>query len=149
MEVNQLNSSLIKPRLIKFNDCLEPAIQSNDTVFKQANSYWCSFMFSEARIVPAERTDKTGRTKGTAAPTAPSSTVVLKTKGQTSNMQAVVSTKRKSKASCTQTDQRDTKPSGIKHVCKVCDKECRTPSKLKVHIRVHSGERPYMCKVCD
>ena len=64
-------------------------------------------------------------------------------------MQAVVSTKRKSKASYTQTKQGDQKLSSIKHTCKVCDKVCRTPSELKVHIRVHSGERPYMCKICD
>ena len=106
-------------------------------------------MFSEAVIVPAECTDIIGRTTRTAAPTAPSSTVLLKTKDQISNMQAVVSTKKKSKTSSTHTNQGDTKPSKIKHVCKLCDKECRTPSQLKVHIRVHSGERPYMCKVCD
>ena len=107
---------------------------------------YCSYVLSETDIVPA---DIIGRTTSTADPAAPSSTVVLKTKGQTSNMQAVVSTTRKSKASCTQTKQGDQKPSRAKHTCKVCDKVCRSPSVLKVHIRVHSAERPYMCKICD
>ena len=85
----------------------------------------------------------------TAAASAQSSSGVLKTKRQTSNMEAVVATKRKSKASFTQTKQGDNKPTRIKHICKVCDRVCRTPSQLKVHIRVHSGEKPHMCKICD
>ena len=87
-----------------------------------------------------------------AAPTAPSSTLVLQTKGQTCSMQPVQllgSTKRQPKASCTQTKQGDKKPTRIKHVCNVCGKVCKAPSKLKDHIRVHSGERPYMCNICD
>ena len=107
------------------------------------------FVLSGVGIVPGESTHMIFRPMSTAAASAPSSSGVLKTNGQTSNMQAVVSTKRKSKASCTQTKQGDKKPSRMKHACKVCDKECRTPSELKVHIRVHSGERPYMCKICD
>ena len=102
-------------------------------------------MLSETDIVPA---DIIGRTMSTTASTAPSATVVLKTKGQTSNRQAAVSPMRKSKASYTLTKE-DQKRARIKHICKVCDKVCKTPSELKVHIRIHSGERPYMCKICD
>ncbi|KNC87863.1 hypothetical protein SARC_00120 [Sphaeroforma arctica JP610] len=32
------------------------------------------------------------------------------------------------------------------HACDVCGMLCATPSKLKVHIRVHTGEQPYACK---
>ena len=80
----------------------------------------------------------------TAAVTAPTSLGVLKRKGQTSNMQAVASTKGKSKASCTQTKQGDKKPRRMKHSCKVCNKECRTPSELKVHFE-SIQEREHTC----
>ena len=99
--------------------------------------------------VPGESIHIIFRAMSTAFTSAPSSSGVLKTKRQTFNMQAVVSTKRNSKASCTQTKQGDKKSTRIKHICKVCDRVCNTPSELKVHIRVHSGERPYMCKICD
>ena len=80
--------------------------------------------------------------------TAPSSVVVQTTMDQIYSKPALMSTKKKSKASYTQKTE-DKKHGRIKHVCKVCDRECGTPSKLKDHIRVHSGERPYMCKICD
>ena len=90
----------------------------------------------DADIIPAESADIVGRTMSAAAPTALSSTVVLQAKGHTYNIQAVVSTKRKSKTSCAQTKQGERKPTTIKHICKVCDKVCRSVSELKVHIRV-------------
>ena len=150
-----------------FKNYPKSAEQLNDTTLKQmlmvhrisechfviiwtfANSCLCFCVLSEFDIVPAESTDIIDRTMSTAAPTAPSLTVDLQANGQTSNMPVVASTKRKSKASYTETKQGDQKLRGTKHICKVCDKECRTSSVLKAHIRVHSGERPYMCKICD
>lgn len=35
------------------------------------------------------------------------------------------------------------------HCCFVCGKSYRTPSKLRRHVRVHSGERPYACSLCE
>jgi uncharacterized Zn-finger protein len=35
------------------------------------------------------------------------------------------------------------------HPCGQCDKWFEQPSALKLHERVHTGERPYQCEQCD
>ncbi|EFA04052.2 zinc finger protein OZF [Tribolium castaneum] len=34
-------------------------------------------------------------------------------------------------------------------VCTECGKQCGSAAELKVHVRVHTGERPYKCDICN
>ena len=33
--------------------------------------------------------------------------------------------------------------------CQICEKIFPTPAKLKIHSRIHTGEKPFKCDVCD
>lgn len=33
-------------------------------------------------------------------------------------------------------------------ICEICDKRCSTPSKLKLHKKIHFQRKPYKCKIC-
>ncbi len=38
--------------------------------------------------------------------------------------------------------------SHIMHLCHTCGAKCITPSHLKVHCKIHTGEKPYKCNYC-
>ena len=35
------------------------------------------------------------------------------------------------------------------HECKICGKKISVLSNLKVHMRIHTNEKPYACEECD
>ena len=37
----------------------------------------------------------------------------------------------------------------MKHSCDICSKTFPTPSKLKTHYRIHTGEKPFACYKCE
>ena len=37
----------------------------------------------------------------------------------------------------------------MQHVCETCRKGFKSKSYLKIHGRIHSGEKPYNCDICD
>lgn len=40
-------------------------------------------------------------------------------------------------------------PSGGKHLCNVCNRSFVSPWKLKRHQTVHTGKKPFFCKICE
>lgn len=37
----------------------------------------------------------------------------------------------------------------VKHVCPTCGRVYTRSNGLKIHLRIHEGERPYKCKICE
>lgn len=43
----------------------------------------------------------------------------------------------------------NTQPTNSKHLCRVCHKNFSSSSAVHIHLRTHTGDRPFVCNVCQ